>query len=551
MFKPRNIKPSQSETLVIPYQQCPAKTYIGPYGNKELGRDVFEHCHIVGSVAAELVARMPFFVRNKLFPEGSSLVAACHDIGKVSPTFAKKIFSNTSGWKLEQTPALKGINAELEKGWGGHAGVSQVAAKFLAAREYIPEILGQHHGFAPSFDIYRADAEVFGGNKWQQQRELLVNALKVAFNCDWPSINNFEQARAIAGLTTVSDWIGSGDFFEDPKLDWHPKIKQAVDDAGFTPLNVRSSLSFSDVFLFNPHLAQTQLISQVKKPGVYILEAPMGMGKTEAALYAAYNLLTEGQASSIYFALPTQLTSNKIHERFNVFLKKILDENCHHRRSLSLHGSAWLLEETEMSEDGQPGGAWFSSNKRGLLAPFAVGTIDQALMAVMNVKHGFVRAFGLAGKVVILDEVNTYDAYTGTILDALVKGLRQLQCTVMILTATLNQNRRQSLLGCPVVKEAYPLISALANNGSLSEHAVKVTSRQHLIIRLESDERIALEEAINRAEQGQQVLWIDNTVKEAQHRYFDLAARCSELVIECGLLYSRFTAAHRQTNEDK
>ncbi|ODP79279.1 hypothetical protein A9X63_27470 [Klebsiella pneumoniae] len=68
--------------------------------------------------------------------------------------------------------------------------------------------------------------------------------------------------------------------------------------------------------------------------------------------------------------------------------------------------------DTEMGEEGSPGGAWFNHRKRGLLAPFAVGTIDQALMAVMNVKHGFVRAYGLAGKVVILDEVHTYvDGY--------------------------------------------------------------------------------------------------------------------------------------------
>ncbi|MDH8576077.1 CRISPR-associated helicase/endonuclease Cas3, partial [Klebsiella pneumoniae] len=82
----------------------------------------------------------------------------------------------------------------------------------------------------------------------------------------------------------------------------------------------------------------------------------------------------------------------------------------------------------------------------GLLAPFAVGTIDQALMAVMNVKHGFVRAYGLAGKVVILDEVHTYDLYTGTILNALVEFLRQIDCTVIILSATLSQTRRDALL---------------------------------------------------------------------------------------------------------
>ena len=89
-----------------------------------------------------------------------------------------------------------------------------------------------------------------------------------------------------------------------------------------------------------------------------------------------------------------------------------------------------------------PGGAWFNQGKRGILAPFAVGTIDQALMAVMNVKHGFVRAFGLVGKVVILDEVHTYDSFTGTILDELIRFLRQWGCTVIILSATGSSSDR-------------------------------------------------------------------------------------------------------------
>src|SRR5690606_33072675 len=181
------------------------------------------------------------------------------------------------------------------------------------------------------------------------------------------------------------------------------------------------------------------------------------------------------QACGIYFALPTQLTSNKIYERFNAFLERILAEGCRHRSRL-LHGKAWLVD-TDMGEEGRPGGAWFNHAKRGLLAPFAVGTIDQALMAAMNVKHGFVRAFGLAGKVVILDEVHTYDAYTGTLLNALVELLRELHCTVIILSATLNRERRQELLGAVVREDAYPLISAAPSQQPASEWPVPAGER--------------------------------------------------------------------------
>ena len=82
-------------------------------------------------------------------------------------------------------------------------------------------------------------------------------------------------------------------------------------------------------------------------------------------------------------------------------------------------------------------------------------------MAVINVHHHFVRGFGLIGKVVILDEVHSYDPYTGFLLDRLVTLLQKLHCTVIILTATLSQSRRCQLLKQPVTSDAYPLISAL------------------------------------------------------------------------------------------
>lgn len=470
-------------------------------------------------------------------------MAGSHDVGKVSPTFYNKIMRACSA---EQVP---GFNPDLERSWGGHAGVSQLTAKALGVPEYVPEILGQHHGFSPPLSGKRADDAIFGGADWQREREKLAEALQVALRESWPRITSASQARLLAGLTSVADWIGSGQFFEDPQASWEKSIGKALDAAGFVPALCKPGLSFEQAFGFSPRDAQSILINQVTSPGVYVLEAPMGLGKTEAALYAAYRMLSSGQASGIYFALPTQLTSNKIFERFNGFLKTVLTEDCPHR-SLLLHANAWLLD-TDMGEEGRPGGAWFNQAKRGLLAPFAVGTIDQALMAVMNVKHGFVRAFGLAGKVVILDEVHTYDAYTGALLDALVQLLRELHCTVIILSATLNQERRQQLLGQPVSACDYPLISATPQNGGVLELPVPSGPSRQVNIALQSCEKAAIEQALLRAEQGQQVLWIENTVQEAQKRYLDLAARANELGVACGLLHSRFTAANRQSIEEK
>lgn len=543
----RGCRPT-TRSVPLPYidhHRCPAKTRQLPDGRICLGRSVVEHCQIVGEVARELIARYPKSLRH-LFPVGAPLASACHDVGKVSPCFVEKLRrACTVEW--DTLPMLP-VNPDLEREWGGHAGVSQVAAKAEGAPRWVPEILGQHHGYSPVVTGKHADAEVFGSGTWQAQRRALIDDLKQRLGMDWPEPQSVAQARLLAGLTSVADWIGSGRHFENPADPWQPRIAQALDEAGFVPPRYQSELTFHDVFGFAPRDAQTQLIEAVTTPGVYVLEAPMGLGKTEAALYAAYRLLQRGQASGIYFALPTQLTSNKIHERFNRFLESVLAADCPQRTALLLHANAWLVK-TEMGEEGRPGGAWFHQSKRGLLAPFAVGTIDQSLMAAMHVKHGFVRAFGLAGKVVILDEVHTYDAYTSTLLDALVRLLRELQCTVIILSATLSQARRGQLLDANLQVDAYPLITAISRDEPVRELPVAAQDRTRIAIRIERDASRAVQEALDRAAQGQQVLWIENTVKEAQERFLDLASRAREFGADCGLLHSRYTMADRQTIE--
>lgn len=533
---------------VISFSECPAKTFQKKNGEIAQGRSVLNHCQIVGEVARELIARFPPKFREALFPHNAILAASAHDIGKVSPCFVEKIRRACTS-HLITLKALPNINPALEKNWGGHAGVSQLTAKAIGAPDYIPEILGQHHGFSPNIRGHRANDDIFGGPAWQKEREALVAELKQRMDTDWPLVSSAAQARLLAGLTSVSDWIGSGHFFEDPASPWAENISPALDAAGFVPPSYQKNLAFEQVFSFSPREAQQLLVAQVDGPGVYVLEAPMGIGKTEAALYAAYRLLEKGDATGIYFALPTQLTSNKIFERFSDYLSAILAPDCQHR-SLLLHANAWLLD-TDMGEEGRPGGTWFSSAKRGLLAPFAVGTIDQALMGAMNVKHGFVRAFGLAGKVVILDEVHTYDTYTGTLLDALVALLRALHCTVIILTATLNHERREKLLDCRLASNAYPLITASRDNKPVSEIAVVAEAGQQVSIRLLGEDLAAIDEALRRAEQGQQILWIENTVLEAQERYLDLAARAADIGVACGLLHSRYSVEDRHVLEEK
>lgn len=549
-----NIKPPTERCFEL--HECFAKTYNDGDKYNLPGRDVFSHCLIVGHVTRALLARMPAWLRSSLYPEHSELVAASHDVGKVSPDFQEKIRrgrNHSANYKSNSYPGLESADPDREKRWGYHAGLSQVTLDHCQSGRFIPEIVGQHHGYSPSkgqIGICSATAKCYGGPGWQSLREILIEQLKASLHADWPVIRDEKQARVLAGLTTVADWLGSTSRFDDPKNDrWQADVETAVNEAGFFSLEIIKGLTFEDIFRCTPRPAQQNLITACRTQGVYILEAPMGIGKTEAALYAAYKMLESEQASGIYFALPTQLTSDKIFERINLFLDKIVPADCPNRTAILAHANA-KLKIMELGEEGAPGGSWFSNHKRELLSTFGVGTIDQALMSVLNVKHGFVRAFGLAGKVVILDEIHSYDAYTGTIIDALVEHLVAWKCTVIILSATLTKERRNKLLGVGTQPLAnhYPLITLKTGN-QVVEVEVSPDRDTAVKIHLCHATRSAIEEVLKRAEQGQQILWIENTVHDAQEVYKEIAAIGSDCGITCGLLHSRFLRTHRNQIE--
>ena len=66
-----------------------------------------------------------------------------------------------------------------------------------------------------------------------------------------------------------------------------------------------------------------------------------------------------------------------------------------------------------------------------------VGTIDQLLFAATRTKHVMLRMAGLAGKVVVLDEVHAADVYMSQFLAECLRWLGQARVPVVLLSATL------------------------------------------------------------------------------------------------------------------
>ena len=416
-------------------------------------------------------------------------------------------------------------------------------------------VAGMHHG-TPHYGGQWGTCETCaaGDPAWEARRVSLADDLS-----NWlgepaappePDLEDFSLLWWTAGFITVADWIGS-DETAFPLL-WNEsppdaalardRAQRALTLLQFRAPHLESLPSFQSLFGFAPNDLQAAALATIKEPGVFVIEAPMGMGKTEAALAVTAQLIATGKASGLYFALPTQATSNRIHERVAAFLAKLGGS-----MPRLIHSGSWLLdvplhmpEFTGHQPQEQQSAArdWFSSSKRALLAPFGVGTADQALMGVIAVKHFFVRHFALAGKVVILDEVHSYDVYTGTLIEALVKALVSLRCTVIILSATLTRERRERLLaqalpasckrftppaaGSP---EPFPLITGVVNGSVIQPVPVAAQSDKppvHLRFVPEPD---ALAGAMETAQRGACVLWICNTVDRAQSIY---RALCGE-----------------------
>lgn len=555
----KNTQERQIEALLP--EKCLAKLVDDNLtGEKKPGVSVAEHCLITGFVAEELCKSLIDNVKQ-ILTESAPFFASIHDVGKISPDFQRMIYKNLLG-SVKDFPQLQCANEERagRKREGFHGKVSQVSVESnFPEQKMLATIEGMHHGFKPNFSPVAENSDIYGGENWTALRHKLVENLKLIFPYSGSIIlNEWNQACVIGGFITVADWIASGGYFGNiqqnhsySKDDLKKIAHRAVHNAGFIPLSIKQGLQFKDIFGFSPRKIQSDLFESVSSPGVYVLEAPMGLGKTEAALYAAYKMLEKGLASGIYFGLPTQLTSNKIYERVQSFLEKIVGEESSYCLKL-LHSSAWL-EEDAFGEDAKVGKSWFDSKKRGILAPFAVGTIDQALMAAMNVKHSMVRAFGLAGKVVILDEVHSYDSYTGTIMNALVDELKHIGCTVIILSATLTSSQKKKILDLPfeqALNDSYPLISSQTDN-VFSEISSLGESNRNVSIKISKDDKKAFDIALEKAENGEQVLWIENTVADAQDVYKKLAAKSAEMGLECGLIHSRFIKKQRTEIENK
>jgi CRISPR-associated endonuclease/helicase Cas3 len=539
-----------------------------------------------------------------------------HDIGKATPAFqTQRGFSHSEDLDAE-------LMDKLEK--AGFSGISDFDVRFsrfthhslagevivqkMGVNEGIASIVGAHHGKpvdsesicrdqvdARFVNYYQTDKVSSVWRLWQDVQEYIfdwsLSQSELYQKESLPEISRPAQVL-LSGLLIMADWIASNenyfpliplekDSVEDMQLRFQIGIQRWFRDQPFEMQEPHSvDRLYSDRFAFPPRDFQRVIfdtVQSIAKPGIVIIEAPTGCGKTEAALAAAEQLAAKTGRSGLFFGLPTQATSNGMFPRIVQWLKSVSHE--YGSASIHLqHGKAALnplmkelsnrpashVNVDESADDTVIVNQWFAGRKTTALDDFVVGTVDQFLLVSLKQKHLALRHLGFDRKVVIIDEVHAYDSYMQQYLAKSVQWMGAYGVPVILLSATLPVEKRQELA------IAYLQGTGLKKREIIQTQADLKTNRYPLItysdgpeIRQESEFPVQHNKTVQIKKLDEADLYrtiaelirdggvlgvIVNTVRRSQ----EIAKKCSDMFgsESVVLLHSNFIATDRIRKED-
>ncbi|MFI7179238.1 type I-E CRISPR-associated protein Cse1/CasA [Streptomyces spororaveus] len=481
-------------------------------------------------------------------------LAAIHDIGKATPAFACQVDQLASRMRDEglDMPTAKQFGDSRKRAPHGLAG-QVILEEWLERRGWSPRgamafavAVGGHHGVPPGHDAFpylHQHTELLrtpGSSEplWHRVQTDLLDACAAAYGArdrldHWRTVKLPQPVQVVlSALVIMADWIASNsDLFllfpeERPRSDAE-RIESAWRGIELPPPWSPRAVTESADELFEGRFAlpgprplqeeALRLAHAATSPALMIIEAPMGEGKTEAALAVAEVFAARTGAGGCFVALPTRATANAMYGRLRHWLRRLPGDEEH---TVSLAHSKAVLND-DFARDLRAGartiaavdldGAsesvrseradqhiaaselvahqWLRGRKKGMLAPFVVGTIDQLLFAGLKSRHLALRHLALAGKVVVIDEVHAYDAYMNEYLERVLSWLGAYKVPVVMLSATLPVDRRQALaLAYTGVDEghrelaedlSYPLISVVsADNATLTGRPAAAADRR-------------------------------------------------------------------------
>lgn len=552
-------------------------------------QSIMTHATLSGLAAQMIWEKLPEGVREELVRLLSSTqeqgkawlgyLVSLHDIGKVEELFQwqwpemrarmekagkKPEFADTKVRHERTTVAA--LNERIWKELGAEKSLRSFYAGVLGAHHQGKDGKGgsKHTKNSSFWNGLQAELE-------ETMRHLFLKTDVVSF----PPVEKPQKGPAgalLLGLTILSDWIASGDLFADaetwfdPEKTWaeaEQKVERFLEDSGLCGSDVDFGREFSEVWPNIPRGGLRGLQEDIEslfaetkeRISVVLIEAPMGEGKTEAGIYAALQMARQWKKHGFYVGLPTSATSNQMVGRMREFLALHgLEDTVR-----LLHSMAWLVDEDlpEMQFDTEEkayAARWLLPVRRGLLAPYAVGTVDQAMMAVLMVKYGVLRLLGLAQKTLVIDELHSYDVYMSELIERLLEWCKALEIPVVMLSATLPPEKKAQMLS-PYTTEKlpqdYPAITAITEDGRAVVRKIGRTEKHSVVSVslcpiLQDPEQIA-RKAAELVQDGGCLCVLLNAVDQAQTVY--QALKQMGFDGETLLFHARFPAEWRQEIE--
>lgn len=540
-------------------------------GAPEFWHPLPDHCFDVAACVESLIAlpivrtRLAALAGVETFPEvwATRLAALSflHDFGKANREFQRRALDPSSrgghvaeaAYVLDRAAMRRAANLDALDAWGGDGAVELLTVALA------------HHGAPPDFERLPQCERAWSADDIRDPLRdvaaLVARAREIwliAFQPEGAPLPPQDASpfwHGFLGLLQLADWLGSdeaGDAFpysepgDGPRASFaRGRARALVERIGLDTAALRHAmperLDFSAVSPFAPSAIQS---ATADAPGpVVVLEAETGAGKTEAALWRFARLFARGKVDGLYFALPTRVAATQIHDRVTQAAKRLFGEhaptvlralpgdvrvNDASARTLPGFAMQWNDDPDEATRRSR----WCAEQpKRFLAATIAVGTVDQALLGAVCVKHAQMRAFCLSRSLLVVDEVHASDAYMEQLLIALLDQHRRAGGEALLLSATLGAATRARLLlgGERQAKKAriapreasvlpYPALSCVEKGvirleGAESRGRAKAVAVQaeHVI----ADPLAIARRALAAAEDGARVLVVRNTVRAA------------------------------------
>ncbi|MBQ1121906.1 type I-E CRISPR-associated protein Cse1/CasA [Streptomyces sp. B15] len=553
-----------------------------------------------------------------------------HDTGKATPAFACQVEPLAVGMRDAGLDMLTAREYGSDRRLAPHGLAGQ-----LLLQEWLGErfglagrvsgqfavVVGGHHGVPPEHQHIHdlqlrphllrhpgTPQEVWRGVQFALMDACAQAAGVTERFAEWRGVWLPQTAQVLlSSVVIVADWIASAPelFPYDPEswrpagavgeqrrlraawagLDlprpWTPKVPQG-------PVSELFAVRFPQLRGCEVRPVQAEAVRVARsmpEPGLVMIEAPMGEGKTEGALAAAEVLAARSGAGGVLVALPTRATSDAMFDRLAKWLEHLpRDEGeslsvvlAHAKAALNGTWAGMLRRGRRAVAAIDPDGAngrvevgarpaglhahqWLRGRKKQLLASFAVGTIDQVLFAGLKSRHLALRHLAVAGKVVVIDEVHAYDAYMSRYLDRVLEWLAAYRVPVVLLSATLPSARRRALAaayagesGAAEVEsaaDAYPLVSAVSPGCravSVRPGAASGRGAEVVVERCEDDVSVLAERLAEELADGGCALVVRNTVARVLEAAQVLRERFGEEAVT--VAHSRFLAADRAAKD--